>query len=200
MNKYLIILSLFTVINVSVNCVADEGSVTHSSEKQKRSLYPENKLDELLSQADIVKKDYQMELNSKSAEENFLSQLLDIGNPFEFKLPKKRQPISTPEIEKVTSPLSQKFNDLNQSETRATASRNASRSKPNRPDLKISGWVWDTDRPQAIINNQSVNVGDTINNGTVIEIQKSGIRIRVGEKEFFYSGDETNIHNEELTY
>ena len=52
------------------------------------------------------------------------------------------------------------------------------------PQLKISGLIWNSDRPQAIINNQIVNIGDQIENSTIKQITKTGIVIIFQKKEF----------------
>ena len=49
-------------------------------------------------------------------------------------------------------------------------------------EFKLSGFVWGSEKPQAIINEQVVNVGDTIKKAKVISISKKGVRI-------FYMGE-----------
>lgn len=45
------------------------------------------------------------------------------------------------------------------------------------PDLKVQGMVWNSDMPQAIINNQVFNVGDEIEGAKIVEINKNGVRL-----------------------
>ncbi len=45
------------------------------------------------------------------------------------------------------------------------------------PEIKISGLIWSTDRPQAIINDQIVEVGDQIKDWTIQKIDKDGVEI-----------------------
>jgi len=54
-----------------------------------------------------------------------------------------------------------------------------------KPKFSISGLVWNTDRPQAIINNQIYDVGDVIQQWTITEINKEGIEINFREQSYF---------------
>ena len=45
------------------------------------------------------------------------------------------------------------------------------------PVLNVTGIIWNTDRPQAIINGKIVSTGDTINEAVIISIQKTEIKI-----------------------
>jgi hypothetical protein len=52
------------------------------------------------------------------------------------------------------------------------------------PAVTIQGIVWGGTTPQAIINNKVVKVGDTIEGMRVISIDKSGITVSYGNREF----------------
>ena len=52
------------------------------------------------------------------------------------------------------------------------------------PSLQITGLVWDTNRPQAIVNSQVVGIGDTIENVTITEITRKGIGVNYMGKYF----------------
>lgn len=45
------------------------------------------------------------------------------------------------------------------------------------PNLVVNGLIWGTDRPQAIINNRVVSVGDTIENSEIIDINQNGVDV-----------------------
>ena len=49
--------------------------------------------------------------------------------------------------------------------------------KPVQPQLMISGIIWNSDRPQAIINNQVVDIGNKVNESTIVAINKSGVDV-----------------------
>ena len=44
-------------------------------------------------------------------------------------------------------------------------------------NLNITGLVWNSERPQAIINDQVVSVGDTINDMKIVKIGKTGVEV-----------------------
>ena len=56
--------------------------------------------------------------------------------------------------------------------------------KPKAPDFKITGIVWNTKRPQAIINDQVFSVGNKINDYTIKSISKSGVSVTSGDAEY----------------
>lgn len=45
-------------------------------------------------------------------------------------------------------------------------------------NLKLSGVIWDTDMPQAIVSDKVVKVGDLINGDKVVFIDKKGVEIK----------------------
>ena len=45
------------------------------------------------------------------------------------------------------------------------------------PGINIAGVVWNTDRPQAIINGQIAGIGDMVSGVKIIDIQKTGITV-----------------------
>ena len=54
----------------------------------------------------------------------------------------------------------------------------------NPPMLNITGLVWGASRPQAIINDQVVDIGNVIEDATIININKSGVDISYRGKRF----------------
>lgn len=48
------------------------------------------------------------------------------------------------------------------------------------PQFVVSGLVWNTKRPQAIINGQIVSIGDRVNAWSVESISRDGIQVRLG--------------------
>ncbi len=45
------------------------------------------------------------------------------------------------------------------------------------PSLTITGLIWNTDRPQAIINGKIVDIGDTVSATKIVAIRKNGIDV-----------------------
>lgn len=52
------------------------------------------------------------------------------------------------------------------------------------PSLTVQGLIWNSKRPQAIINNQVVDIGDTVQEAKVLAIEKFKIRVLYRGKEF----------------
>ncbi len=55
------------------------------------------------------------------------------------------------------------------------------------PLITISGLVWNTDRPQAIVNNEIVGIGDKINEWSIVAISEEGIEISYLDKRVLVS-------------
>ena len=53
------------------------------------------------------------------------------------------------------------------------------------PDFTIQGVIWNTDLPQAIVNDMIVRVGDVIDDAKIVEITKTGITIDYRDRRFY---------------
>ncbi len=101
---------------------------------------------------------------SASAQQNFsgileTSKNLKFKDPFVSFLPKKEKPVpSTQDIKSIITVKEKERNVV-------------------LPPLTITGVVWNTDTPQAIINHQVVSIGDTIDNIKITAIAKAGIKV-----------------------
>jgi|GEM_PF-3892246 len=93
------------------------------------------------------------------------NQAQHIRNPFQNRLPKPEQapPIKTEVPDEPPRPVE-------------------SMGAPP-PALSISGLVWNSDRPQAIVNKTIVNINDQIEGWTITNISKEGITIRSETRE-----------------
>lgn len=54
-------------------------------------------------------------------------------------------------------------------------------------EIKISGLVWNTDTPQAIINGKVVKVGDEIKGSKITSIRKDGVELTFKGLKYFLS-------------
>src|SRR5437879_3335830 len=92
------------------------------------------------------------------------------NNPFQSKLPvKKELVVKPPEI-----PIKPKNDqDLQIPATAIT--------KKELPELKwkITGIVWNSNRPQAIINDRVVDVGDSVDNAKITAIRKAELDVEI---------------------
>lgn len=57
--------------------------------------------------------------------------------------------------------------------------------KINLKSLSLEGFVWNSDKPQAIINGKIVKRGSKIGNAEVVDIQKEGVKLRYQGQEFY---------------
>lgn len=53
------------------------------------------------------------------------------------------------------------------------------------PQLKITGLIWNTDRPQAIVNERVLSAGDEIEGAKLLSVTKNGINIEYKGVKFF---------------
>lgn len=123
------------------------------------------------------------------ANDDFESRLLSIKNPFKAQLPEKEIIDENPDVgEKAPKPIEP---DPKKSEVPIgppkpiesielmNPSPEAIDAEPEKiiplPDVIVSGIIWNSDRPQAIINEQIVNIGDTILGIEITEIRKTGV-------------------------
>lgn len=84
-----------------------------------------------------------------------------IRNPFQSWLPKIEQP-------KPSSPL----------EAEPLAAQPQEAPVPiEPPKLQVSGIVWNTKKPQAIIDEKVVTIGDIVQDSKIVDIHKDGVDI-----------------------
>ena len=117
---------------------------------------------------------------------------LEIRNPFLSQLPKKEEP--KPAVPAVADhpPEPADFVPVVMAPVQSVilppkGERQMVTSPPpevSLPELAIAGLVWDTDRPQAIVNNEIVNVGDTVSGVRIIAIKKTGLDVFFNGKDF----------------
>jgi len=96
-----------------------------------------------------------------------------IDNPFEPKLPKPKKP-EKPDRPKPQKPRAPRGPIIS---TKTTETGTQTPQKPERPALHVLGLIWNSDRPQAIINGRVVDIGDSISNVKIIAIRKNEIDV-----------------------
>ncbi len=60
------------------------------------------------------------------------------------------------------------------------------------PILSIQGVVWNTENPQAIINDSVVSLGDKISGAHIVDISKEGVQILYQDTLFFVKTEDQN--------
>ena len=101
-----------------------------------------------------------------NAQEDTAEATLTFKNPFISVLPKKQaEEASTQAPREISIP------EIHEPEV-----------KP--PELVITGLVWNTPKPQAIINAKVVSIGDSIEEATIMSIHSQSVEIDVHGKRF----------------
>jgi hypothetical protein len=97
------------------------------------------------------------------------SKLPSIKNPFKSKLPQPEpEPAKPKDKPEKTEPMEKK--------PIFTIPKIQEEPLPPIPAFTVTGIIWDSDRPQAIMNGQIINIGDTIAGVKITEITKTDIR------------------------
>ena len=103
-----------------------------------------------------------------------------IPNPFKPRLPKREKKEIVKEINYTIEDHENRTQFRMPDQTRPVVDA-VPQPKPKpvvtAPNLNISGLVWNSNRPQAIINGQVVSIGDTINDVKIVNIKKTGVEI-----------------------
>ena len=118
-------------------------------------------------------------LNAIGAAEESLSSTAgknspSLSNPFMPQLPKPK--VEVKPIESPKPPPPKQLTIL--------APQPSAPTKP--PTVVIKGLVWNSDRPQAIVNDQVVDIGDKIGEMEIVSINKTGI-------DFLYQGEKITV-------
>lgn len=105
---------------------------------------------------------------------------ISVENPFKSQLPVKEE-----KIEETTATVEDNFEGNDDSKEEEEYFEAEAEAEPLMeiplmpeqplPDIIISGIIWNSDRPQAIINGKIVDIGDTVQEIQIIGIQKAGI-------------------------
>ncbi len=56
--------------------------------------------------------------------------------------------------------------------------------------IKVNGIIWNTDLPQAIVNDSVVNIGDELQGAKIVSIKKEGIELLHRGKKYYLSINE----------
>ncbi len=112
--------------------------------------------------------------------------LKNLRNPFEPQLPIKNIVTQQEPLPLETSPTTEQPilppampNNAPQLKDRFVAPEKT--AVPAKPNFQISALIWNSDRPQAILNGQIVGIGDTLDDWTIVSINKTGVKIRQNE-------------------
>ncbi|MDP8266686.1 MAG: hypothetical protein P9M07_07055 [Candidatus Aceula meridiana] len=100
--------------------------------------------------------------------------MTEIRNPFESWLPKIEEIVEkTQETTKIIKEVAKP--KVEESILPIETPKILKPKEP--PSVRITGLIWNSDRPQAIINNHVVSEGDAVEDFTIVRIHPSGIDI-----------------------
>ncbi len=127
--------------------------------------------------------------NLESTEEALFNKLSITVNPFTPKLPKPLKKDSQ-KLQGVNDPKDNPPEIKNAPAilTGLTPPMSRQTKESLLSQVNVMGIVWDTNRPQAIINGQVVNIGDQIKTGDdasalkIVDIRKDGIDVKYNEE------------------
>ncbi|MDD3375591.1 MAG: hypothetical protein PHY73_07730 [Candidatus Omnitrophica bacterium] len=124
------------------------------------------------------------------ASEFFELTVAQTKNPFKSSLPKIEEM-----VEKIPEPTNINIEKPERkAQPRAVDLKDAEKKvKPiiKAPELIVSGLIWNTKLPQAIINQNVVTVGDTIESSKIVNIHKDGVDVLFSGITFTIKIDQT---------
>jgi len=125
--------------------------------------------------------------NETKVEKLVLPDIIFIDNPFIPQLPKKDKPVKTKPKE-----IKKQIEKSKPKPKPKSIIKIFKKSKPKMPSIKITGLIWNSQLPQAIINGQIVNIGDKIGDAQIIDIRQSAV-------DFSFNGDTVTVITQKET-
>ena len=173
-HKHILTAALIQSIGLSSLSFAEEKSISifESLKKIQKPIEERDDFTELINNAKTMQERQNLGLDEKTAQA-----VNKLRNPFIPQLPQKEIP-PVPVAENPLPPPPVAFTQNPLPPVEPTPPPPV--PTPSGPELTVSGLVWNTTRPQAIINGQVVSVGDTVDNWIITGISKTGIEIRSG--------------------
>ena len=160
----IVALVLWIILIAPVMSFAQDQTSGVSAVKKIQELFQErDPLAETLKQAGALKADF--ESSQSGADRETATRLRVLKNPFTPKLPviKPPEPGKSQVIAKPGGPTEEAV---------------------PAPPMTVAGLIWDTDRPQAILNGHIVGVGDIVDSWTIVKISQNGVEISLEGRNF----------------
>lgn len=102
---------------------------------------------------------------------------LNFKDPFQTYLPFKKIPKELPQVPEMTITGTDK-------------------DKFDYSSLDVTGIVWGTDKPKAIINDEVLGIGDAVEGAEILNISKEGILLKYKDKEYLVKREKEKIDKE----
>ena len=165
-----IVLGCFIFCGLAFAQVPDQekkDKATQGQEKKNPKLKVQEKKKTKEAKPDASKKQKAEEADNKGA----IEVPENLGDPFEEYFPKPEEAETSVVVpDQFLGPLG----DMKMQE-----------EKPfDTSSLKVTGIVWGSDKPKAIINDNIYGKGDVVNEGEIISITKDGILFKYYDKEY----------------
>ena len=119
--------------------------------------------------------------------QNFIEELDSLKNPFHSPIPALTAQRRMNELQK--NKQAQEAGNVKPVEEENPSPVQNPQPPVAPPKFILSGIIWESPRPQAIINDQIVGIGDVIDHWTVIAIDEGGIKVALGETTFLIADD-----------
>jgi len=130
--------------------------------------------------------------NLVEASESFELIIAQTKNPFKSSLPITEKIIEkTPKSISIISKEKQRQSRENQKQKLEPIIQEQPKPIVMAPELVISGLIWNTNLPQAIINQGIVTIGDIVENSEIVNIHKGGVDILFSGTPFTIKIDQT---------
>lgn len=104
-------------------------------------------------------------------------EILNFKDPFQTYLPFKKVLKELPQIPETTIAGTDK-------------------DKFDYSSLDVTGIVWGTDKPKAIINDEVFGIGDTVEGAEILNISKEGILLKYKDEEYLMKREKEKIEEE----
>jgi len=110
-----------------------------------------------------------------------------LRNPFKSQLPKRKKIVQPKkELQRRNAREDRPVQKPKPPLSRFSSKKPEKREKPNEPKklidptlkMTINGLIWNSDRPQAIIDDKIVDVGDYLGEVKIIDIHKEGVDVK----------------------
>ncbi len=128
-----------------------------------KQLAPQDPLQRALNEA---QKSVTPKVVRKNLDSDTQEMVEKLPNPFIPKIPSAEGPKPAP-----TAPIPKQQSNL------PLPKAPVNQNEPAKPNFHISGIVWNSSRPQAIINDQVYSEGDTLESWTITKISKEGVSV-----------------------
>jgi hypothetical protein len=162
---------------------AQEQKILSRVENIQQEMIAQDPLNNILNEVTQMKEEFQNGYGDVAPE--IAAIVRTLKNPFIPQLPieePETQAPQPPKIDASTPPLARPNNPRQQTDRRLPVEQ----AKEPSPQVTVSGMVWNSDRPQAIVNGRVVTIGDTIESWTITHIDQTGVEVSLQDRKLVF--------------